>query len=157
MEPKVYVYNFQNLKLLEVVETCENTRGVCSVSPSKEICVLAVPDKKAGSVRIIHFDKGNKTTLIDAHQQAISSLALNHEGTILASASQTGTLIRLWDTENGSKLQELRRGTDSVDIYWLLFDPLSKYLTCSSSKGTIHVFAVRQDLVQSVAAKAGIK
>lgn len=130
---------------------------MCSVSPSKEICVLAVPDKKAGSVRIIHFDKGNKTTLIDAHQQAISSLALNHEGTILASASQTGTLIRLWDTENGSKLQELRRGTDSVDIYWLLFDPLSKYLTCSSSKGTIHVFAVRQDLVQSVAAKAGIK
>ncbi len=118
--------------------------------PSRDVCVIAAPEKKVGTVRVVHFDKSAKTQLIDAHQQAISALALNNEGTLLATASKTGTLIRLWDTENGAKLQELRRGSDTVDIYWLTFDPFCKYLTCSSSKGTIHVFAVRADLVQSV-------
>jgi hypothetical protein len=58
---KIYVYNFQNLKLIEVIETCSNPSGICALSPSKEICVLAAPEKKPGTVRIVHFDKGSKT------------------------------------------------------------------------------------------------
>jgi hypothetical protein len=54
------VYNFQNLKLMEVIETCQNPKGICAVSPSKEVCVLAAPEKKLGQVRIVHFDKGSK-------------------------------------------------------------------------------------------------
>lgn len=56
----MYVYNFQNLKLIEVIETCLNPKGICAVSPSKEVCVLAAPEKKVGQVRIVHFDKGSK-------------------------------------------------------------------------------------------------
>lgn len=67
LEAKIYVYNFQNLKLIEVIETCPNPKGICAVSPSKDVCVLAAPEKKAGTVRIVHFDKGSKTQLIDAH------------------------------------------------------------------------------------------
>ncbi len=67
LESKTYVYNFQNLKLIEVIETCTNQKGICAVSPSKEVCVLAAPEKKVGTVRIVHFDKGSKTQLINAH------------------------------------------------------------------------------------------
>lgn len=146
LEMKIYVYNFQNLKLIEVIETCQNLKGVCAVSPSKDVCVLAAPDKKLGSIRIVHFDKGSKTLQIDAHQTAISAIALNTEGTLLASSSDKGTLVRLWDTENGAQLQELRRGTDPAGVYCISFDPSSKYISCSSDKGTIHIFAVRNDL-----------
>jgi len=61
LEAKIYIYNFQNLKLIEVIETCPNPKGICAVSPSKDVCVLAAPEKKAGTVRIVHFDKGSKT------------------------------------------------------------------------------------------------
>ena len=61
LEPKIYVYNFQNLKLIEVIETNTNQKGICAVSPSKEVCVLAAPEKKIGTVRVVHFDKGSKT------------------------------------------------------------------------------------------------
>jgi WD40 repeat protein len=40
----------------------------------------------------------------------------------------------------------MRRGADPAEVYCLGFDPLSKYLTCSSNKGTIHIFALRNDL-----------
>ena len=67
LEHKIYVYNLQNLKMIEVIETAQNPKGICGLSPSKEVCVLACPEKKVGTVRVVHFDKGNKTTLIDAH------------------------------------------------------------------------------------------
>ena len=53
--------------MIEVIETYNNPKGICVFSPSKEICVLACPEKKAGTVRVVHFDKNSKTTLIDAH------------------------------------------------------------------------------------------
>ena len=67
LDHKIYVYNLQNLKMIEVIETYHNPRGMCAFSPSKEICVLACPEKKAGTVRVVRFDKNNKTTMIDAH------------------------------------------------------------------------------------------
>ena len=56
-----------------------------------------------------------------------------------------GTLIRLFETENGTLLQEVRRGADHADVHCISFDPASKFLACSSDKGTIHIFAIKQD------------
>lgn len=48
LEHKIYVYNFQNLKMIEVIDTCANPKGLVSLSASKDICVLAAPDKNVG-------------------------------------------------------------------------------------------------------------
>ncbi len=53
--------------MIEVVETASNPKGLCAMSPSKDVCVMASPDKKVGTVRVIHFDKGGKTLLVNAH------------------------------------------------------------------------------------------
>lgn len=117
---------------------------------------MACPEKKVGTVRIIHFDKGSKTLMINAHQSSLAALSLNNDGNILASASDKvktnkfniiqGTLIRLFDTDTGSLIQEVRRGSDHADVYCISFDPVSKYLACSSDKGTIHIFSIRADV-----------
>lgn len=52
----------------------------------------------------------------------------------------------MYDTDSGTQIQELRRGSDHADIYCLAFDPVSKYIACSSDKGTIHIFQVRADV-----------
>ena len=87
LENKIYVYNFQNLKLIDTIESVSNTKGLCAMSPSKDVCVMACPEKKNGQVRIIHFDKGGKTVTVDAHQSSLAALSLNNEGTLLATAS----------------------------------------------------------------------
>jgi WD repeat-containing protein 45 len=48
LENKIYVYNFQNLKLIDTIETVSNTKGLCAMSPSKDVCVMACPEKKVG-------------------------------------------------------------------------------------------------------------
>ena len=61
---------------------------------------------------------------------------------MLATASDKGTLIRLFRTEDGTPLQEVRRGSDKAEIYSISFDKMSRWIACSSDKGTIHIFAI---------------
>ncbi|XP_051141556.1 autophagy-related protein 18a-like isoform X2 [Andrographis paniculata] len=107
-----------------------------------EPLVLACPGLKRGEVRVEHLGL-NKTQLISAHNSRIACLALSQNGNLLATASTKGTLIRVFDTDNGSLLQEVRRGADRADIYSLAFSPTSEWLAVSSDKGTIHVFSLK--------------
>ena len=108
---------------------------------------------------------------ITAHQGEVACLALNSQGTLVATASDKGTLIRVWDTHKRSQLVELRRGSDPATLYWydlirflniillvqklinpsiifetfsINFSPDSEFLCCSSDKGTIHIFALKE-------------
>lgn len=53
---------------------------------------------------------------IIAHESAVTCLALNIQGTRLATAGERGTLIRVFDTTDGAKVAELRRGTHHVSL-----------------------------------------
>jgi len=54
--------------------------------------------------------------VIAAHTNAIAKLALNRDGSLLATTSIQGTLIRLFNPNTGEKLHELRRGTEQAEI-----------------------------------------
>ena len=49
-------------------------------------------------------------------------------------------MIRIFNPTSGEKLAEFRRGTTPTTISDLSFDSFSCFLTCTSDKGTIHLF-----------------
>jgi WD40 repeat protein len=69
-------------------------------------------------------------------------MCLNFSGTLLATASEKGTLIRIFSTETGQPLQELRRGKEKALIHSICFDLKGGWLACSSDRSTIHIFTV---------------
>mmetsp|Transcript_108022 Transcript_108022/g.161615 ORF Transcript_108022/g.161615 Transcript_108022/m.161615 type:complete len:177 (+) Transcript_108022:197-727(+) len=142
LDNKIFVYNFSDLKLIDHIETCPNPRGLCALNTEAENTVLACPDKLLGHV-IIHLYDKKKTTNIKAHQSSLNCLELNNKGTKLATASEKGTIIRVYDTEEGKPLQELRRGTEYAQIYSLSFEPKGRWIACSSDSGTIHIFCLK--------------
>eukprot|EP00252_Welwitschia_mirabilis_P006409 TRINITY_DN1728_c0_g2_i1.p1 TRINITY_DN1728_c0_g2~~TRINITY_DN1728_c0_g2_i1.p1 ORF type:complete len:395 (+),score=37.20 TRINITY_DN1728_c0_g2_i1:175-1359(+) len=141
LEHKIYVYNFVDLKLMHQIDTIENPNGLCAISHDANNFVLACPGLHKGQVRVEHYAK-KRTRFIMAHDSRIACFALTLDGTLLATASTKGTLIRIFSTADCSKLQELRRGADRAEIYCLAFSQNLQWLAVSSDKGTIHIFGL---------------
>jgi hypothetical protein len=62
-------------------------------------------------------------------------------GTRLATASSTGTVIRVFDVPSGTKLYSFRRGNRPTTITSISFSPNSEFIAVGSSSGTVHVFS----------------
>lgn len=153
LEHKVLVYQFEDFKLLHTIETLANEKCLVALSSAPESIVLACPGLHAGQVRIELYDR-KQTRFINAHKTPLSQLVLSLEGKRLATASEKGTLIRVWSTSDGSLLQELRRGADQAIISGLALSKDCDWLAVSSLKGTAHVFSLAHP-VQPSAARQG--
>ncbi|KAF8102054.1 hypothetical protein N665_0201s0343 [Sinapis alba] len=142
LEHKIYVYNFMDLRLLHQIENLANPRGLCCLSHHMNTSVLACPGVRRGEVRVEHFGL-NMVQIINAHDSNIACMTMTLDGLLLATASTKGTLIRIFNTMDGTRLQEVRRGTDRADIYSIALSPNVQWLAVSSDKGTVHIFSLR--------------
>ena len=80
--------------------------------------------------------------VVPAHNGALACVALSEDGALAATASDKGTLVRVWDTESGRLVKELRRGADSAHVWAMCFSRDKTLLAVSSSRGTCHIFGV---------------
>ncbi|PIA44467.1 hypothetical protein AQUCO_01700220v1 [Aquilegia coerulea] len=142
LEQKIFVYNFSDLKLLHQIETIANPKGLCAVSQVSGSFVMVCPGLQKGQVRIEHY-ASKRTKFVLAHDSRIQCFALSQDGRLLATASTKGTLVRIYNTVEGTLLQEVRRGADRAEIYSLAFSPTAQWLAVSSDKGTVHVFSLK--------------
>lgn len=142
---KIYVFNLSTFKNMDIIETGDNSHGIVGVSFAQEQTILAYPDKTKGHVRIKNYEK-NSVFSIQAHENNIAYIAVSYDGNLIATASEQGTLIRIFSTEMGDKLQEVRRGKDKADIKHICFSPDYRLLASSSNKGTIHIWSLSQTL-----------
>lgn len=149
LQSRIYVFSFPDnpTKLFEF-DTRDNPKGICDLCPSLEKQLLVFPGHKCGSLQLVDLGSAAPGTsvapvTINAHQSEVGCAALSPPGTLLASASRRGTLLRLFDTHSRLRLLELRRGTDPATLYCLSFSADSAFLCASSDRGTLHVFALR--------------
>lgn len=149
LEQKIFIYNFIDMKLLHQIETFPNPKGLCEVSHVSGSLVLAFPGLQKGQVRVENYTS-KKTKFIFAHDSNIECMSLTQDGELLATASSKGTLVRIFNTSNGTLLQEVRRGADRAEIYSLAFSPTAQWLAVSSNKGTVHVFNLKVNQDTSV-------
>lgn len=138
---KIYVFNLLNFQNIDTIDTSENTKGLIAVSIEPKTTIIAFPDNKQGNVRVKFFEK-EFSQIICAHESTIAALALNYDGTLLATASDKGTLIRIFNSQTGDMLQEVRRGSEKAIIYCITFNQASQLLATSSDRGTIHIFSL---------------
>lgn len=103
---KIHVYRFQDFRVLHTIETYPNDKGLCQVSQVSGNMVLVCLGLRKGEVRIEHYGL-RKTKFIAAHDSSIACCALTNDGRLLATASTKGTLVRVFNTLDGSLLQEV--------------------------------------------------
>uniref|UniRef100_A0A2I3SNA3 WD repeat domain phosphoinositide-interacting protein 4 n=1 Tax=Pan troglodytes TaxID=9598 RepID=A0A2I3SNA3_PANTR len=161
LKNRIYVYSFpDNPRKLFEFDTQVNPNRLCDLCPSLEKQLLVFPGHKCGSLQLVDLASTKPGTMsapftINAHQSDITCVSLNQQGTVVASASQNGTLIRLFDTQFKENLVELHRGTDPATLYCINFSHDSSFLCTSSDKGTIHIFALKDTHLNRCSALVG--
>jgi autophagy-related protein 18 len=164
LDDEIYLYDIANMSLLFTIPTSPNPGAICALSPSSDNCFIAYPlpkpredrdDKQrpahapplsayvpptSGEVLIFDTITLKALNVIEAHRSPLSCIALSNDGTVLATASETGTIIRVFSVPRGQKLFQFRRGTYPSTIYSMSFNLESTLLCVSSMSDTVHIF-----------------
>ncbi|XP_058818288.1 WD repeat domain phosphoinositide-interacting protein 2-like isoform X2 [Topomyia yanbarensis] len=138
----IYIHNIRDMRLLHSINNMSNNpAGLCTLSLSSH---LAYPiSTAAGELQI--FDAGNLTSRlkVKAHDSSLSAMNFSFNGTLLATASEKGTVIRVFCVKNGQKVHEFRRGLKRhVSIGSLNFSICASYVVASSNTETVHIFRI---------------
>ena len=102
------------------------------------------PTQQSGDVLLFSTRSLTVANVIQAHKAPISFLSINSTGTLLATASDKGTVIRVWSIPAAEKLYQFRRGTREARIYSMNFNLVSTLLAVSSAHDTVHIFKLAQ-------------
>lgn len=94
----------------------------------------------SGDVLLFDAVKLEAINVAEAHRSPLSCIALNNEGTLLATASDKGTVIRVFSVPDARKIYQFRRGSMPSRIYSMSFNPTSTLLCVSSATETVHIF-----------------
>lgn len=167
LEEEMFIYDIQHMNLIYTIATSPNPNAICALSADKDNWqYLAYPLPKAqeqasarpshappsskfvpptsGELLIFDVNSLKNLNVIEAHRAPLSCMALSALGTLLATTSETGTIIRVFSVPGGQKLYQFRRGTYPSTIYNMTFDfnqdLESTYLAVSSTTDTIHIF-----------------
>lgn len=163
LEDQIYLYDISNMKLLYTIETSPNPSAICALSPSSDNCYLAypLPQKAApssfappshappgtthiaptsGDVLLFDTIKLEAINVVEAHRSPLSCITVNDAGTLLATASDKGTIIRVFSIPSARKLYQFRRGSMPSRIYSMAFNTTSSLLCVSSATDTVHIF-----------------
>ncbi|RCK55785.1 Autophagy-related protein 18 [Candida viswanathii] len=116
-----------------------NTNGGQNSAQNNIVSVSNAPNR-IGDVIIFNVNTLQPLSVIEAHKSTIASMAFSNDGSLLATASDKGTIVRVFDVATGTKLYQFRRGTYPTKIYSLRFSADDKYVLATSSSLTVHIF-----------------
>ena len=147
---KIYIVNTKNGYYLSCKkETGNNPNGLIAINYDEENTIIVYPssdeNKDKGEITIENLDN-NEVKYLFPHKNKVAYIALSYNGLLLATASEDGKKIRIFETQNLEKLQELNRGAEKADIKCISIDFRNQFLAASSIKGTIHIWSLSQSI-----------
>ncbi|KAF5852872.1 hypothetical protein GGP41_008283 [Bipolaris sorokiniana] len=119
-------------------ETVNNPFGLLELGSN----IVAFPGRAAGQVKIYDLNTGN-VSIIPAHESPLRAIGISRSCDLIATASEQGTIIRLWSFPSCTKLAELRRGVDPAAVFSLAFSPDGSTLAVTSDKSTLHIYDLK--------------
>lgn len=144
---KVFVHKVRNMEVMHIItDVTGNSKGVYAMGTYELRSYLTFPcDAGQGKISCFNLDSCKERYRIEAHRAEIAEISFNAQATRLGTTSVKGTVIRVFDASDGTKLHELRRGLRSALIHCLAFSPNGEFLGCSTENETIHVFRIPTD------------
>ena len=147
---RIYILNINTLETVDEIEIDIINNHLYGISYIHSVLILAFPQNKSkGKIQIEKYsistkiNKKIKTEIINAHESNVVYIVVNNNGTLLASASEKGPHIRLFDTSNGVLLAELKKGRNGT-LTHISFEPNNEYIGYTNNIGKIYIYDINK-------------
>ena len=133
----IFIYSFDNLQQIHSISIEHTNSSLFKVKVDKHLLIYPSYNKM-----ILYNWETKESKTIDCHIHTIELFSLSQDHSLLATCSQKGSLLRIFNIDTLQQVKELRRGSDHVTIVNIAFNNDATLLLCSSNKGTIHIFSL---------------
>lgn len=144
LKDSLYIHNIRDMRLLHSIKNLpENPSGLCSLSLN---CHLAYPmSNEVGNIQIFDAGSMKERLVVEAHSSKVAAMNFSSTGVLLATASEKGTVIRVFCVKNAQRVMEFRRGVKRyAQIVSLNFSLCNNFVSVSSNTETVHIFKIDQ-------------
>lgn len=134
--------------VIETIETFNNPGGLIAENKDKRSRnVIVMLGINKGDIVIYKFSKSlsshERTRLeIHAHENNINSIAISRDGQTVATSSECGTNVNIYNADTGRLIRSFKRGLLSRKIIDMCFNWEGNVLACVSETGTVHFFDI---------------
>uniref|UniRef100_A0A1I7YUB8 WD_REPEATS_REGION domain-containing protein n=1 Tax=Steinernema glaseri TaxID=37863 RepID=A0A1I7YUB8_9BILA len=144
LSDQIHIFSIDSLEKLHVIEISRfNVRGLFDMCPADRSLIVH-PTLVPGQVGFFDADNLQEGPVHRVHLTALTMMKLNRDGTLLATASRKGTVIRVMDTGTQTVIYNFCRSlVREAKIYSFAFSADNKYLVSSSETGTVHLFELK--------------
>eukprot|EP01094_Clydonella_sp_ATCC50884_P019327 TRINITY_DN3745_c0_g4_i4.p1 TRINITY_DN3745_c0_g4~~TRINITY_DN3745_c0_g4_i4.p1 ORF type:complete len:379 (+),score=109.82 TRINITY_DN3745_c0_g4_i4:237-1373(+) len=170
LENKIHLYDIKKMESIFTIDTNPNPHGICALSSTDDSLIAYPNSDEDGTVVLFDGKQLEVINMFPAHATRLRLLRFNNDGTLLASASEKGTVIHINEVGPGSKIRRrvgytntvassattagdglserdtyaFRRGSFPAHITDVAFSPDSSLMCCASLSGTVHVFKLQR-------------
>lgn len=133
----VCLYDLKQHEMMFEQVTATNEFGAGDISFDEASPKLAICGLVPGAV---HITSLKRSVFVQAHLHPISIIKFSRDASIIATASDLGTLIRVFDSASGTLKSVFRRGALKSHVQAMTFSNNKLLLAVLSGNGTLHVF-----------------
>ena len=133
MAKAIQVVEISSLRVIHTIERSSATGIIATCSNA----LVYTCDDAPGVVMLADVPGFSILQQINCHQDPIHCLSISPDGKFLATASEKGTLVRVFDVQQGEKSGEFRRGYRGSSVLGVDSDGT---VTCACTSTTLHVF-----------------
>jgi len=146
-ERDVYVYETTatGTRAILWIKTTKNTSGLCALACSSTPWIMCCPGESDGGLRV-QVGQGEFSEFT-AHETALAAVALNDSGTCIATASEYGSVVKVFQREGTQLLYRLRLGTPThrESVSCITFHPDQPFLAvAASSTNVVQIFKLER-------------
>lgn len=171
-ESDIHIYNTGNMGFMDKISTSPNPKGnaillaidvlgLCAVSIAKgtDLAYPCLRGSLTGDLLLYDAVSMIQTGKLEGvHVHPLQHIQFSPDGTSVATASEEGTLIKVWfwhylvynlqltPIDSPEPICVFRRGSRTrADISFIAFNAAGNRLAVSSTKGTTHIFDITQE------------
>eukprot|EP01100_Stratorugosa_tubuloviscum_P015054 TRINITY_DN8449_c0_g1_i1.p1 TRINITY_DN8449_c0_g1~~TRINITY_DN8449_c0_g1_i1.p1 ORF type:complete len:343 (+),score=123.27 TRINITY_DN8449_c0_g1_i1:86-1114(+) len=138
LENEISIFQSVSFKKIDSFQTALNPLGICALTDNEK-SLIAYPAERPGDLIFYDARKRSLKNQISAHNNSIGFICFNCDGSLLASVSTRGTVVRIFNVNQREKLYEFSRGTFPNTVICMAFNKSSTFLCVTTISGSLHI------------------